>query len=366
MDKTAALSYHQKKPAAFKNSTPLHYRSHIGNKTPSCRRSHAAKNFALHQKKQYKHTVSKQQLHRGNKRNARIAELPTYFPSFDRKIECDKQTFFCGGLDLSCKFREGSTVHPVSILHLIDTINGARMEDVFTLVPRNKVMGICNKKTFRAFDTLESQASTNLRSGERITMFEGRSKYVTFGAHPRRFGSGVSDSIHGMNQHPEAYEEIARYYRQCEHVAKQYIASDDMYGFYKSKQLVEWKSFPLDDTTRGELWSSISVGRNVFLNAHTDIDFWLSMTTVVCKGRTELNAPVANYFCFPQYGVAVALRPGDLLIFNPQTLHCVSSRRTTDDVFCISFYLKTAVVGGHSNGQRLTEKQDAWADRKQC
>jgi hypothetical protein len=31
--------------------------------------------------------------------------------------------------------------------------------------------------------------------------------------------------------------------------------------------------------------------------------------------------------CFPEYGVAVALRPGDVLLFNPQNYHCLLKRR---------------------------------------
>ena len=53
-------------------------------------------------------------------------------------------------------------------------------------------------------------------------------------------------------------------------------------------------------------------------------------------------------------GVAVALRLSDLLLFNPKAMHCVSSRTLLAyDVFCMLFYLKTAVVGGNDNSRPL-------------
>jgi len=39
-----------------------------------------------------------------------------------------------------------------------------------------------------------------------------------------------------------------------------------------------------------------------------------------------MDADVSNYFTFAEQGIAVALRPGDMLIFNPLYHHCLSSR----------------------------------------
>ncbi len=56
------------------------------------------------------------------------------------------------------------------------------------------------------------------------------------------------------------------------------------------------------------------------------------------------------YFAFPRIGVAVALRPGDFLLLNPHEPHSISSRcNREDDVYIISSYLKTAVVGLNDN-----------------
>ena len=63
---------------------------------------------------------------------------------------------------------------------------------------------------------------------------------------------------------------------------------------------------------------------------------------------------IVCYFCFPRIGAAVALRPGDFFMFNPQEPHCISSRCKSDDqVYSISCYLKTRVVGLNDNSNLI-------------
>ena len=60
--------------------------------------------------------------------------------------------------------------------------------------------------------------------------------------------------------------------------------------------------------------------------------------------------PVICYFAFPRLGMAVALRPGDFLLFNPQEHHCISSRcQNENEIYSMSSYLKTAIVGLNDN-----------------
>ena len=59
---------------------------------------------------------------------------------------------------------------------------------------------------------------------------------------------------------------------------------------------------------------------------------------------------IVCYFSFPQIGIAVALQPGDILMFNPQEPHCIFLRCNKDDnIYCISSYLKIRVVGLNYN-----------------
>jgi hypothetical protein len=55
-----------------------------------------------------------------------------------------------------------------------------------------------------------------------------------------------------------------------------------------------------------------------------DDDFFYSLMTIACShalrddiDEYKLHAEVSNYLVFPEQGIVVALRPGDMLIFNP-------------------------------------------------
>ncbi len=73
--------------------------------------------------------------------------------------------------------------------------------------------------------------------------------------------------------------------------------------------------------------------------------FKLTSTTTIIKSMIG-----SCYFAFPRIGTAVALWPGDFLLFNPQILHSISSRcKSENKIFCISSYLKMGVVGLNDN-----------------
>jgi hypothetical protein len=70
------------------------------------------------------------------------------------------------------------------------------------------------------------------------------------------------------------------------------------------------------------------------------------------------NAPVCHHFVFPTYGIAIALRPGDHLLFNPLIMHGCSSKLKeykNADISLLAFYLKLATVSGNdANSIELT------------
>jgi len=68
----------------------------------------------------------------------------------------------------------------------------------------------------------------------------------------------------------------------------------------------------------------------------------------------QLNDRIVIYFAFPRIGIAVALRPGDFLLFDPQEPHSISSCcKAEDEIFCASSYLKTAIVGLNDNSNTV-------------
>jgi hypothetical protein len=83
---------------------------------------------------------------------------------------------------------------------------------------------------------------------------------------------------------------------------------------------------------------------NIFLKCHIDKDFTMSIVLVhLDEIRYQNDDRIICYFAFPQIGIAVALQPGDILRFNP--LCC----NKDDNIYCISYYLKTQVMGLNDN-----------------
>jgi hypothetical protein len=107
------------------------------------------------------------------------------------------------------------------------------------------------------------------------------------------------------------------------------------------------------------VYSGLAFGVNVYLRAHVDDDFTYSVIQVhVDNLDYGVNDEVVCYFCFPCLGVSVPLRPGDFLLINALEYHCLSSRCKDDyDLFAVSSYLKTAVVGGNDNSVPLSNEE---------
>ena len=105
---------------------------------------------------------------------------------------------------------------------------------------------------------------------------------------------------------------------------------------------------------------SASFGSNNLLPLHTDQYMFLSVVHVhalsdvsFVNGNScyEMSSKVSKYFTFDD-GESVAMRSGDILVFNPTIPHCVSSTTNgyqDDDVFCISHYFKSLIAGRNNN-----------------
>ena len=158
---------------------------------------------------------------------------------------------------------------------------------------------------------------------------------------------------------------------RCQEAAKGYLPPRDLRGIQFTRLLGEWHE--MKGVSSHPIWGSLACGKNYYLNSHTDEDFFYSMTTIASErglrqdiDRYRMDTEVCNYFTFPEQGIAVALRPGDMLIFNPLYHHCLSSCTLlyeTHDVFCLSLYLKTAVVGKNNNSLPLMEDKLHFASK---
>ncbi len=103
------------------------------------------------------------------------------------------------------------------------------------------------------------------------------------------------------------------------------------------------------------LYGSIVLGKNDHLRVHDDLDFFYSITTVLIgtKKAYKYDGKVITYFNSPQTGISVPLLPGDLLLFNATEPHAISTWCNNRlDVYCVSFHLKSAVVGLNNNTKK--------------
>jgi hypothetical protein len=106
---------------------------------------------------------------------------------------------------------------------------------------------------------------------------------------------------------------------------------------------------------------------------HTDSDFFLTVLCMYALDNDE-SRPIAErvavnrkpdadpivHFIFPEYNVAVPLRPGDVFIFNPLVYHgCSATLQGYEgfDMNPMTMYTKAAVVGGNSSTRPLSREQ---------
>jgi len=137
---------------------------------------------------------------------------------------------------------------------------------------------------------------------------------------------------------------------------------------HHAKKAVHFKTFTTTypKSSSAKFLGGIAFSTNVFLPCHTDEDFTMSIAQVFLEGKTsyDLNNDVIVYFCFPTLGIAIPLRPGDYLMFNPLIPHCILSRcKHEDDIICLTMYLKTAIVGLNDNSLPLTPSQKQLAEQ---
>jgi hypothetical protein len=255
---------------------------------------------------------------------------------------------------------------------MIDEVNGCygasdNAIPPFILLPRTQSLN-CGPT-----DIVQQEKSLfNLLNGINSTK-RGKSKdavyshYITLGAHAKRGSHGISLKSVKKTLKDE-FDAVIKMVQKAEHCSKSVLPSAIIKAVKRTKDLFEWTSFGCNlnqkERTESILWPSVATSYDYTSSAHIDSDFFLSMLTVTNYEHTKdqkyvMNQPIALYFVFPELGVAVGLRPGDHLIFNPLYYHCVSTKdfhTYINPVHVTSFYLKTAVVGGNDNSKTLEQK----------
>jgi hypothetical protein len=166
---------------------------------------------------------------------------------------------------------------------------------------------------------------------------------------------------------------IYKMYQRATEIAMMVIPTNLLRGLRVAHDEIGWETIdtsfknkqPVHSCKR-PIWAAAAASMNYISASHVDTDFFLSCLTLICHDDNDVtirtlgtrrstyrdDLPPAAYFCFPRQGVALAMRPGDYIIFNPIEPHCLSMRETfyeSKEVYVISYYLKSSIVGLHNN-----------------
>lgn len=206
---------------------------------------------------------------------------------------------------------------------------------------------------------------SNTRGGSR-TVFSPY-KVANLGVQPCRAAVGLrqyskkNDKIPSHLQH-----HLARYMSDQEIAYESIVATDIIRHTVLGRHI---NGYPLASSNSGmevkslKHFSALNISADAFLPCHKDDDFTKSIVSAHLNNHQyTLDDIIIAFMCFPSKGVAVPLRPGDMLVFNPTEPHCISSKCNKDvTLFTSSMYLKTAVVGGNDNSIDLSGEQEALA-----
>ena len=219
----------------------------------------------------------------------------------------------------------------------------------------------CSTRFYNALSSVEAkQRSGHIRGKKRQVFVQPGHKYCTIGTQQKRNSTGVrATTYHAMKIDPGEWDFIVDIMKRYDKVYCSYVNSAEIQRVNMARGILSYPTMQkinaktsLDCCTHlGALACSVGV----FLNAHTDDDSTFAiMSAHLPNCEYRFLDRIVAYFCFPCLGMAVALRPGDALIFNPQEPHSVSSQcHAEDEVFLVSMYSKTAVVGGNNNSLPL-------------
>ena len=230
----------------------------------------------------------------------------------------------------------------------------------FLRLPRIEALDIM-KDGRRICNAMRSCSSTQRQSLVRGTQnhvfTENSNKYCCVGAQPGRAQKGVQSGLYRLKRgfSSNEWDSLHKLLKRGEYAFDKYIDTDVIRHISCAKSRVNFKTMEPSPSSSNKknarYYNGLGFGINVYLRSHVDRDFTMSIVQVHIDNHVyQFDDKILCYFAFPRIGLAVALRPGDFLLFNPQEPHSISSRcRKEDEIYCISSYLTTDVVGLNDN-----------------
>jgi hypothetical protein len=302
-------------------------------------------------------------------------------PSYDAKEKffyvTDTFDDYFETMKMSILWEKNVTILHVASLRLIDTNDGCghnvTTNPTFIKIPRSWSL---TKATNVSTD---AAALHRLLKGHKLqrgcSHLHVARNYRTFGMFCPRNSKGVvrKEGLKTANILPEDNEQLRYMYSRANELCLRVLPTAFIRGVREAHKYVQWETMGQNvnhavtntkTTSHINLWAAAAASKNYQSASHIDSDFFYSALTVVCHDDIDVTEKVANYsvyrkklppaiyFCLPKKGVAIAMRPGDYILFNPTEPHCVSMREKFYEkkhVFVLSFFLKSAVVGKNDN-----------------
>ena len=193
------------------------------------------------------------------------------------------------------------------------------------------------------------------------------SKVVTVGRKCQRGRVGTRETPPPGDKDGTNWNVVHKRMKYLEDRSRAFLPYDLLYGFGKAKGLLGIKGMGGINTSNNEkrsetqIWPSMALAKNYFAYSHIDPDFFISLNTCLLDSNDEEHKDkVVSYFCFPAHGIAVAMRDGDLLLFNSLVYHCCGSKvmwASELDVHQYAYYIKANDAGGNDNSHVLTQDE---------
>ena len=218
-----------------------------------------------------------------------------------------------------------------------------------------------------ALDAVESNLRASVeRGGKKHVIQEVKRKYSCVGPACKRAGVGIRPVHYALVKSASIHQDrILKYFKGIEHLFEMYVDTHQIRLIHDAIRFVNATTFITLPTFKERLSQSLRIygsfasGVNVYLNAHKDNDFTYGATSIHMREEYNLTHKIVAYFLFPKLGIAIPLRPGGVLFFNPQEVHCISSRcDNNDEIYCMSLYFKSANIGKNDNSLPLTAAEE--------
>jgi hypothetical protein len=186
---------------------------------------------------------------------------------------------------------------------------------------------------------------------------ERGNKNCCIGAQAGRAERGVQSGLYRLKYGfpSKEWDSIHRVLKHAEYAFNRYMDTDIIQHISCARSWVKFETMePSPSSTHKKLaryYNGLGFEIIVYLRSHINWDYTMSIVQAHIDNHDyRVDDRILCYFAFQRIGTAVALRPGDVLLFNPQEPHSISSCcKPGDKIFCISPFLKMGAVGLNDN-----------------